>query len=381
MSATTLDTTGTSAAVPPETARRESPGPERLRPDSARPDPVASAKAARLRYVTDTRPGIRREPRGDGFAYVAPDGTEVTDEDTLARIRSLAIPPAWTDVWICRMANGHLQATGRDQKGRKQYRYHARWRTVRDETKYSRLAAFAHALPTIRRRVEEDLARPGLSRERVLATVVRFLETTLIRIGNDEYARSNGHYGLTTLHNKHAVVKGSTIQFRFTGKSGKRHEVKLQDRRLAKIVRRCQDLPGQELFEYPDEAGVYRDVGSADVNDYLREISGEDFTAKDFRTWAGTVLAARALYDVGPAETKTEARRNIAAAVQQVADRLGNTPAICRKSYIHPEIIRAYEDGQPIPMPDPTSAPTGLSDCLTPDEQAVAAILESCARP
>lgn len=338
-------------------------------------DPVASARAARLRYVSDRRPGIRREPRADGFAFFDRAGNEVTDEATLARIKSLAIPPAWTDVWICPQPNGHLQATGRDQKRRKQYRYHPRWRVVRDETKYTRMVSFARALPAIRRHVEEDLQRPGLPREKVLATVVRLLETTHIRVGNDEYARNNRHFGLTTIRNQHVKVSGSTVRFRFTGKSGIRHEVELSDPRLARIIRRCQDLPGQELFAYRDDDGNERDVTSTDVNAYLREISGEDFTAKDFRTWAGTMLAAQALHRIGTCETQTQAKRNVVQAIQECAERLGNTPAVCRKAYIHPDVIQAYLDSAPVPLPLETD-PLPSGD-LSPEEQAVLAFLES----
>lgn len=338
-------------------------------------DPVESARAARLRYVSDRRPGIRREPRGEDFAYFDRGGDEITDEAALARIRALAIPPAWTDVWICPRPNGHLQATGRDQKGRKQYRYHARWRTVRDETKYARMVPFARALPAIRQRVDEHLRGKSLSRERVLAAVVRLLETTHIRIGNDEYARGNRHFGLTTMRNRHATVSGSKVRFYFTGKSGKRRDVAISDPRLARVVRRCQDLPGQELFGYRDEEGNERDVTSGDVNDYLREITGETFTAKDFRTWSGSVIAATALHEIGPAETAAEAKRNIAEAVRLTAAELGNTPAVCRKAYIHPDILQAYTDGDPVAIPDANGADDPLG--LRPDEQAVLSFLES----
>ncbi|HET7767706.1 MAG TPA: DNA topoisomerase IB, partial [Chloroflexota bacterium] len=254
-------------------------------------DPLASAEAAGLRYVSDEAPGIRRKKTGDSFAYVGPDGKAVKDEKTLARIKSLAIPPAWTDVWICPRANGHLQATGRDARGRKQYRYHAKWREVRDAVKYDKMVDFAAVLPKIRRRVERDLSLPGLPREKVLAAVVRLLEQTRIRVGNEEYKAQNKSFGLTTLQNRHVDVNGSTISFRFKGKSGKSHEVELTDRRLARIVRACREIPGQDLFQYVDEEGVQHDVTSGDVNDYIREIAGEEFSAKDFRTWAGTVMA------------------------------------------------------------------------------------------
>jgi DNA topoisomerase-1 len=308
-------------------------------------DPVAAARAAGLRYVRDDRPGIRRVRRGGGFGYTDPDGRSVTDEETLGRIRALAIPPAWTDVWICPSPNGHLQATGRDAKGRKQYRYHPRWREVRDETKYDRMVAFGLALPRLRARVEADLARPGLPREKVLATVVRLLETTLVRVGNSEYARANGSFGLTTLRDRHVEVEGGTVRFAFRGKSGVRHRIDVRDRRLAQVVRRCRDLPGQELFQYVDDGGATRAVDSADVNEYLREAAGEEFTAKDFRTWAGTVLAARALEEFRAFDSEAQARRNVVAAVESVAKRLGNTPSVCRKCYVHPAVVDAYLDG------------------------------------
>ena len=276
-------------------------------------DPVESAKLARLRYLTDDRPGIARRKSGGGFVYCDPGGKRVRDKATLFRIRRLAIPPAWTKVWISPYENGHLQATGRDGRGRKQYRYHARWREVRDETKYAKMLAFARALPKIRRQIEEDLRLPGLSRRKVLAAVVRLLETTLIRVGNDEYARANNSYGLTTMQDKHVQVNGSHVQFKFRGKSGKWHAIELSDRRLARIVARCQDLPGQELFQYIDDQGVQQDVTSSDVNDYLREIAGEEFTAKDFRTWAGTVLAAMALEEFEKFDSKRNVERTSSA--------------------------------------------------------------------
>lgn len=310
-------------------------------------DPVESAKAAGLRYVSDARPGIRREKRGDEFVYFHPDGREVSDEKTLARIRALGIPPAYEDVWICSIANGHLQATGRDARGRKQYRYHARWRETRDETKYGRMLAFADALPGIRAQVERDLARPGLGREKVLATVVRLLETTFIRVGNEEYARENNHFGLTTLHNEHVDVEGTKLHFHFTGKSGKDHEISVRDPRVAKIVRKIQDLPGEELFQYVDaEMGERHAIHSQDVNEYLHEITGEHFTAKDFRTWAGTLLCALALREEENASPSvTEARKNVVAAIKAVSERLGNTPAVCRKCYVHPAVLDRYLDG------------------------------------
>ena len=308
-------------------------------------EPRAAARAAGLRYTSDERPGIRRERAGDEWRYYAPDGALIRDERTLERIRKLGIPPAWADVWICPLPNGHLQATGRDARGRKQYRYHASWRAVRDEAKYTHMLAFAQALPAIRAQVERDLQRPGLPREKVLATVVRLLETTLIRVGNQEYADANKSYGLTTMHDKHVAVGGAQIQFSFRGKSGKRHTIELKDRRLARIVRQCRDIPGYELFQYVDDRGNPQDIGSADVNDYLREITGQHFTAKDFRTWAGTVLAAQTLRALDAADSPATAKKNVVRAIEQVAERLGNTPAICRKCYVHPAVLEAYVDG------------------------------------
>jgi DNA topoisomerase-1 len=306
---------------------------------------MEAAKAAELRYVSDEQPGITRVKKGKGYTYLKPDGRPVDDPDTEIRIKALAIPPAWTDVWICPIAHGHIQATGRDQRGRKQYRYHARWRDVRDQAKYDKMISFAQALPAIRKRCEADLAKPGLAREKVLAAVVLILEKTMIGVGNDVYANNNDSYGLTTLRDHHAEVNGHKITFEFKGKSGKEHEIDLEDRRLAKIVEHCQDLPGEELFQYVDEQGVVRDIGSADVNDYLRAITGENFTAKDFRTWAGTVLAARALQEFKKFDSKAEAKRNVVKAIENVAMRLGNTKAVCRKCYIHPAILNSYMDG------------------------------------
>jgi DNA topoisomerase I len=308
-------------------------------------DPEEAAEAAGLRYVRDDRPGIRRERDGDDFRYLGRDGQPITNARTLARIQSLGIPPAWTDVWICADPRGHIQATGRDAKGRKQYRYHPRWREVRDETKYGRMMAFGQALPQIRARVDADLARPGLPREKALATVVRLLEKTFIRVGNEEYARQNDSYGLTTLRNEHVEVAGSKVRFHFRGKSGKEHDIDLADRRVARIIRKMQDLPGQEVFAYKDDDGEARSIDSDDVNAYLREITGQDFTAKDFRTWAGTVLAAMALEEAEIGETNAQAKKNVVRAIETVAARLGNTPAICRKCYVHPAIISSYLDG------------------------------------
>ncbi|MFL5679730.1 MAG: DNA topoisomerase IB [Chloroflexota bacterium] len=312
----------------------------------AKEDPREVARQAGLRYSSDGDTGIRRQRRGKGFTYIDAEGRTVTDAATLDRIRALAIPPAWTDVWICRWPNGHIQATGRDARGRKQHRYHARWREARDESKFGRMVEFGEALPAIRERTDADLAKPGLPREKVLATVVRLLELTLIRVGNDEYARLNRSFGLTTLRDRHVRIDGSRVRFRFRGKSGLQHEVGIADRRLARVVKRCQELPGQELFQYVDDDGTVRDVASDDVNEYLREISGGDFTAKDFRTWAGTVLAYRALRALEPASSATDAKRKVVAAMRETAGRLGNTPAVARQSYVHPAVVEAYMDGK-----------------------------------
>jgi DNA topoisomerase I len=311
------------------------------------PSPIAAAvaEAAGLVYTTDGLPGIRRRRRGKGWSFIGPNGEPVRDEETLARIRSLAIPPAWTEVWICADPIGHIQATGRDAKGRKQYRYHPRWNERRSANKFGRLIAFSEALPRIRERVERDLNRQGLPREKVLATVVRLLESTYIRIGNAEYAKANKSFGLTTLRDGHVEVAGSRLRFHFTGKSGMRHEIELRDRRLARIVRMCRDLPGYELFQYLDEKGVRQDVDSGDVNAYLREIVGEDFSAKDFRTWGGTLLAARELRQVAPPTSQREAKKITTQVIQQVAAVLGNRPATCRKYYVHPAVLEAYADG------------------------------------
>ena len=322
-------------------------------------DPVDSARAAGLRYVTDDEPGIRRVPRGEGFTYVDPEGRKVKDAKELERIRKLAVPPAWTDVWICTRANGHLQATGRDARGRKQYRYHSQWRQVRDETKFGRMTAFGEALPKIRERLDRDLSARGLPREKVLATVVKLLETTLIRVGNKEYARQNNSFGLTTLRDRHVDVEGARLRFEFRGKSGKEHSVEVADRRLARIVRQCRDLPGQKLFQYLDETGDRQSVSSEDVNAYLRETTGEDFTAKDFRTWGGTVLALSALLAVGPCATQKEANKAVIETVKRVADQLGNRPAICRKYYVHPVVIQAFLEG---------SLAADLTDSPDPDD-------------
>lgn len=308
-------------------------------------DPRRSARLAGLRYSTDTRPGIARRRAGRGFSYCDPDGHIVRDRSTRARIRTLAIPPAWTEVWICPDPDGHLQATGRDDRGRKQYRYHARWRVRRDEQKFRRMVAVARALPRIRRRCDRDLRRRGLPRDKVLAAVVRLLELTLIRVGNDEYARLNRSFGLTTMRDRHARVRGSTVRFRFRGKSGQQHEVDVRDRGLARIVGRCQELPGQELFQYVDKDGNICDVASDDVNAYLKEASGADVTARDFRIWAGTVLTYRSLRVLEPTDDERAARRNVVEAVRRSAGILRNTPPVARRSYIHPGVLEAYLGG------------------------------------
>jgi DNA topoisomerase-1 len=308
-------------------------------------DPKDAAQSVGLRYVSDARPGIRRRKTGTGFSYARADGSKLSDADVLERIKALVIPPAWGDVWISPFADGHLQATGRDAKGRKQYRYHALFREVRESTKYEHVVAFADELPTIRKKVHEHMGRRGLPREKVLATVIHLLETTLIRVGNEDYAKQNNSYGLTTLKNRHVAVDGNEVRFRFTGKSGKQWSLRVRDRRVAKIIKACQDLPGQELLQYVDEAGDCQDVTSSDVNAYLKEITGKDVTAKDFRTWAGTVLAAMALNEVESFDSAAQAKRNLREAIEKVAARLGNTPTICRKCYVHPEVLNCYMDG------------------------------------
>jgi DNA topoisomerase I len=338
-------------------------------------DPLTAARAAGLRYVRDDDPGIRRRRVGAGFVYVDGDGRRVGDRHTLARIRALVIPPAWRDVWICPRADGHVQAVGRDARGRKQYRYHAGWREVRDGTKFERLVTFARRLPAIRRRVVADLRRPGMPREKVLALVVRLLETTSIRIGNSEYARANGSFGLTTLRNHHVDVSATRVRFRFRGKAGKLHEIDVADRALARLVRKCQDLPGQELFTWVDEDGTVRAVGSSDVNGYLRDAGGVEFSAKDFRTWSGTVAAALALGEKPTPTSAAAAKRAVAAAIKEVAAHLGNTATVCRKSYVHPVVIDAFTRGVTIhTLPAPRSGgPRGLA----PEERAVLALLSS----
>jgi DNA topoisomerase I len=341
-------------------------------------DPKQVAADAGLRYVHVDRPGITRHRAGKGFFYRNANGERITDEKTLARIRSLAIPPAWEEVWICGSPNGHIQATGRDAKGRKQYRYHPKWREARDETKYEHVIAFGQALPGIRARVDADLRKHGLPKEKVLAAVVHLLETTLIRVGNDQYARENKSYGLTTMRDRHVDVEGATISFAFNGKAGIEHEIDLRDRRLAKVVKRCQDLPGQHLFQYLDENGERQALSSSDVNNYLKEITGQNFTAKDFRTWAGTVLAAEALAGFESFDSETAAKSHIVQAIESVSKKLGNTPTICRKCYVHPAVIDAYLDGATVKTLEQRAEQelkTNLSD-LPPEEAAVLALLQ-----
>jgi len=314
-------------------------------PVEAALNPELAAKQAQLRYGDDSAPGITRHKARNGFDYRLPNSAVVRDIDTLKRIRSLAIPPAWTNVWICLHSNGHLQATGRDARGRKQYRYHSRWREVRDEAKYNKLLIFTQVLPQLRARVEEDLKRPGLQRERVLAAIVRLMELTFFRVGNSEYAKANESFGLTTLRDRHVAIEGSRIHISFRGKSGKHHETDINDRRLARIVKSCRDLPGYELFQYMDAEGQRHTVGSAEVNEYLREITGEEITAKDFRTWAGTQLAAEALREFEAFDSEAERKRAVVRAVEKVAKHLGNTPTICRRCYIHPAVLEGYFEG------------------------------------
>jgi DNA topoisomerase I len=337
-----------------------------------------TAEEAGLVYVCDEDKGLRRERDGQGFAFFNAQGERVTDEAALDRIRRLAIPPAWTEVWICAKPNGHLQATGRDARGRKQYRYHPQFRELRESTKYEHMLEFARALPALRRTLAQHMALRGLPREKVLATVVHLLESTLIRIGNDDYARHNRSYGLTTLRSPHVSVEGSQLRFNFKGKSGKTWRLSVHDRRVARIVKACQELPGQRLFQYFDEEGELREVSSVDVNAYLREITGRDVTAKDFRTWGGTVMAALALQELEAADSKAGVKKNVRAAIEQVASRLGNTPTICRKCYVHPEILSCYEQGELLLKVGPTeSGKNAAPRLLGPEETAVLTLLQA----
>lgn len=332
---------------------------------------VSPSTRAKLRHVTDAAPGITRVRTKAGFAYRGPDGDRVTDEETLARIRSLVIPPAWEEVWITLEPRGHLQATGRDARGRKQYRYHELWRASRDESKFGNMVAFGQALPRLRRRVEEDLRRRGTPREKVVATVVRLLDVTGIRVGNAEYARENKSYGLTTFRTRHADVDTNGIVFTFRGKSGIERSIDVRDRRLARIVRQCKEIPGYELFQYLDEDGERRSVSSQDVNDYIREATGAQFTAKDFRTWWGTVLAATALAEATEPTSETRAKQEVAQAIKHVAGVLGNTPAVCRKAYVHPAVIEAYERDERMPS-------SRASRWLSAEERGTLALLRGC---
>ena len=341
-------------------------------------DPRDAAETAGLSYVSDEAPGIRRRKSGKGFTYTKPDGAKVTDKATLARIRSLAIPPAYTDVWICPRANGHIQATGRDAKGRKQYRYHPAFREVRESTKYEHMLEFARGLPAIRKTIDEHMSLRGLPREKVLATVVHLLENTLIRVGNSDYVKQNKSYGLTTLRDPHVKVEGAELRFQFKGKSGKTWKLQVKDRRIARIVKACQDLPGQDLFQYIDDDGEQLSITSADVNAYLKEITGREITAKDFRTWAGTVLAALALSEFEEFDNQAKAKKNIREAIEKVASRLGNTPSICRKCYVHPEVFACYLDGGlllDIKQQIETQLREDLSS-LKPEEAAVLSLLQ-----
>jgi DNA topoisomerase-1 len=345
-----------------------------LQPD----DPELHAEEAGLRYITDDQPGVRRRRAGKGFTYTGPDGKRITDPDRIAWFKRLAIPPAWTDVWISPIKRGHIQATGRDARGRKQYRYHPRWRAVRDEAKYGRLIEFARALPRIRRRTDRDLRRRGLPREKVLALIIQLLETTLVRVGNEEYARDNRSFGLSTLRDRHVKDDGGELQLSFKGKSGKEHEVPIRDRRLARLVRECQELPGQELFQYVDADGKRQSIDSGDVNDYLREVSGEDFTAKDFRTWAGTVAASLALREFLEVDDDAGRKKAIVAAIEEVAAQLGNTPAVCRACYVHPDVLEAYLDGTLVDALAERARGVGRgAHALRPEEAAVLGLLQA----
>jgi len=339
-------------------------------------DPVESARAAGLRYVSDQSPGFQRKRVGKAFTYLAADGRTIRDPETIRRIKSLAIPPAWTDVWICPDPRGHLQATGRDARRRKQYRYHPRWREVRDAVKYDRMLAFAQALPKIRERTDQDLEQPGLPREKVLATVVRLLEETRIRIGNDEYRKENGSYVLTTLRNRQVNVIGAEVRFTFRGKSGKNHSIELHDRRMARIIKRFLEIPGQELFKCVNLDGEVKTIDSSDVNEYLRQITGEDFTAKDFRTWAGTILAARFLRETAGATNARRAKKELVRAIARVADELGNTPAVAKKGYIHPAVIAAYLSGGLKPISEKANADPYQ---LSAEERSLLALLGKAA--
>jgi len=357
------------------------------RKSKSKVDPVESAVQAGLRYVEVTSPGFTRIRSGKGYCYRDHEGRLIRSSDHLKRIRSLVIPPAWTRVWICPSSDGHLQAIGYDARGRRQYRYHPRYREIRNETKYARMTAFGAALPSIRSKVTEDLELPGLQREKVIASVVRLLETTLIRIGNPEYARDNESFGLTTLRNQHVDIEGWTVQFHFRGKSGVDHEIAVKDRRISRVIKACHDLPGYDLFEYVDAEGQVRSVTSGDVNEYIKQVTGKDFTAKDFRTWAGTVHTAFALAAMGPFESATEAKRNITQAIKQTAKRLGNRPATCRAYYVHPAVTEAYLNGTLLQVLQPTDEDRAMTDLTTnpnslnPEEVAVLRLIRKYEAP
>jgi len=339
---------------------------------------AAIARQNGLRYMSDDMPGITRSRRGKGFAYHHPKHGLITDKDEIARLQSLAIPPAWEDVWISPTANGHILATGRDARQRKQYRYHPHWRLVRDDAKYERMLAFAQALPVIRRAVHEDMHKPGLQREKVIASIVHLLQVTFMRVGNDEYARTNNSFGLTTLRHRHVRVDGSDVLFRFRGKSGVQHEIKLHDPYVVRIIRKMRELPGQELFQYVDDEGALHCVDSGDVNAYLREVTGEEFSAKDFRTWAGTVLATLALQAFERFDSEAQAKKNVVRAIENVAKRLGNTPSICRKCYVHPAVVESYLEGAFADLLEQRVQKQLVQQLhdLTPEEAAVLALLQ-----
>ena len=347
--------------------------------DEIKPDPEQSARDAGLRYVSDAAPGFTRRKSGRGFSYRDTNNHTIRDAKILARIKALAFPPAYREVWICPHANGHIQATGLDERGRKQYRYHTKWRAVRDESKYTRTMAFGRALPLIRERTASDLRKHGLPREKVIAAIVQLLEKTAIRIGNEAYVKTNKSFGLTTLRNRHVEVSGTTVHFDFKGKSSKEHHIDLKDAKLAKIVAQLQELPGQELFQYLDENEQRQSISSSDVNDYLHEITGQPFSAKDFRTWTGTILAALALREFEKFDSETQAKKNIVAAIESVAERLGNTPAVCRQCYVHPAILDSYLDGSMLDSLQ-QNAEREWQDALaklSPEEAAVMALLQS----
>ncbi len=335
------------------------------------------AKAAGLRYVSDAQPGFTRRRSGKGFSFKDSDGKTISDPKMTSRFKALVIPPAWREVWICPYSNGHIQATGFDERGRKQYLYHEKWRQARDENKYERMLSFAQLLPKIRRTTKRDLKQRGLPRTKVLAAILQLLEKTMIRIGNEQYAKENKSFGLTTMRNRHAKVRGTKVHFDFKGKSGIHHEIYLQDSTLARVIAKLQDLPGQELFQYEDEYGETVSVGSGDVNEYLKEITGEDFTAKDFRTWSGTVLASLALQEFEKFDSQTQAKKNIVRAIEDVAGKLGNTPSICRKCYVHPAILESYLDGSMLEtMQQTTEARLKNLRGLSAEEAAVLAFLQ-----